>query len=173
MKLVIRFHHSPGLIVRPCLFCSLFAFLISSARRLSSSVSNPEGFWEEKSLCMCVGLRAYSAGKSPSFQQSLLAGMALLRLRNVLSYFTVLGLPRTQFKSKCLVCTIDSSADLSWHLIGTCCYLHVFMSLNINIVGAAVVTHAVTQFGYFNCTLSSNTVCTLCTYLRSSWNSKG
>lgn len=42
---------------------------------------------------MCVGIRAYSAGKSPSFEQPVLAGMALLSLGNVLNYFTVLGAP--------------------------------------------------------------------------------
>lgn len=87
MKLAARFHQSPGLKVGACLFCCQFAFLISPARRLNSSVSNPEGFLE-KSQCVRVGIRAYSAGKSPSFQQSVLAGMALLRLRNVLNYFT-------------------------------------------------------------------------------------
>jgi len=51
-------------------------------------------------VCVCVGIRAYSAGKSPSFQQPVLAGMALLRLRNVLKYFTGFGAPEVLVQEK-------------------------------------------------------------------------
>lgn len=74
---------------------------------------------------MRVGIRAYSAGKSTSFQQSLLAGMALLRLRNVLKYFTVLGAPGSRFKRKLLVYWFRSWSLLTVnrHLFAACLYV--------------------------------------------------
>lgn len=72
----------------PISFRERLLFRSAPARRINCSEWLSK---KKKSQAVLVGIKAYSAGKSPSFQQAVLAGIALLRLRNVFSYFTVLG----------------------------------------------------------------------------------
>lgn len=144
-----RFHHSAGSKARPYLLCSWFAFVISTARRRNCPVWVTRRVSKRgKSVCVCWD-KGLFCWKIPLF-----SALSVGRYSSALAEECVelpqrfSGLPGSEIKRKLLVYTIDCGPDPPCQRVGTC-VLHVFLPLNINIVGAEIVTQQTHSADYW------------------------